>query len=143
MPDMVRKPAHYASDGMETIDVVEAVIEGLPAGKALSLAHVLRYSMRAGKKTKDASEDLAKANNYAFRLVTGKWRHQTEGPFKVSAEEMVSGDGEPDVMFVCPRCDYNMEAYAEAFGRYPLHCPTCALPISEDGEEYIGEGNVS
>ena len=25
----------------------------------------------------------------------------------------------------------------------PLHCPTCALPISEDGEEYIGEGDVS
>ena len=77
MKDIVYKPSHYASEGsIETIDILEAVIDGLPAREANCLSHVLRYSLRAGKKTEDASIDLAKANNYAHRLVTGKWRKE-------------------------------------------------------------------
>ena len=41
--------------------------------QAYALGQVLRYFDRAGKK--DATDtDLGKANNYAHRLVTGKWR---------------------------------------------------------------------
>ena len=58
---------------METIDKIEAVIDGLPAREAFLLGQVIRYTDRAGRK--DVPEvDLGKANNYAHRLVTGEWR---------------------------------------------------------------------
>lgn len=70
--DMVYRPNHYCSGKIETIDKIESVIDGLPAKKAAALANVLKYFDRAGLKD-DAEQDLEKANNYAFRLVTGKW----------------------------------------------------------------------
>lgn len=72
--DAVEHPYHYTSHGIETIDKIEAVIDGLPADKAAALSNVLRYFDRAGMKD-DAAQDLNKANNYAHRLVYGKWRH--------------------------------------------------------------------
>lgn len=73
--DAVDHPYHYTSHGMETIDKIEAVIDGLPAQQASALANVLRYFDRAGLKD-DAKQDLNKANNYAYRLCTGHWRHE-------------------------------------------------------------------
>lgn len=73
--DMVNKPRHYCDGKLETIQKIEAVIEGLPAKEASCLANVLKYFDRAGLK--DAAEqDLDKANNYAHRLVYGSWRHE-------------------------------------------------------------------
>lgn len=71
--DNVDKPYHYASHGLETIEKIEAIIDGLPARKAAMLANIIKYSDRAGLKN-SAEEDLAKANNYAHRLVFGHWR---------------------------------------------------------------------
>lgn len=48
-------------------------IDGLPAREAFLLGQVLRYADRAGEKD-DPAIDLGKANNYAWRLVTGDWR---------------------------------------------------------------------
>lgn len=73
--DAVNKPLHYCSGKIETIDKIEAVIDGLPAKKAASLANVLKYFDRAGLKD-DTKQDLDKANNYAHRLVHGKWRNE-------------------------------------------------------------------
>lgn len=73
--DAVNKPLHYCSGKIETIDKIEAVIDGLPAKKAASLANVLKYFDRAGLKD-DTKQDLDKANNYAHRLVRGKWRNE-------------------------------------------------------------------
>lgn len=73
--DAVNKPLHYCSGKIETIDKIEAVIDGLPAKKAASLANVLKYFDRAGLKD-DTKQDLDKANNYAHRLVYGKWRNE-------------------------------------------------------------------
>lgn len=73
--DAVDHPYHYTSHGMETIDKIEAVIDGLPAQQASALANVLRYFDRAGLKD-NAKQDLNKANNYAHRLCTGHWRHE-------------------------------------------------------------------
>lgn len=73
--DAVNHPAHYCSGKIETIDKIEAVIDGLPAKKAASLANVLKYFDRAGLKD-DTKQDLDKANNYAHRLVHGKWRNE-------------------------------------------------------------------
>ena len=71
--DLVNHPSHYTQGGMETIDIIEAVIDGLDPIPAFRLAHVLRYAQRAGLKD-DALTDLQKANNYAHRLVAGHWR---------------------------------------------------------------------
>lgn len=71
--DAVDKPIHYCAHGIETINKIESVVDGLPAKQAVSLANILKYFDRAGMKD-SAKQDLSKANNYAFRLVTGEWR---------------------------------------------------------------------
>lgn len=58
---------------VEPIDIIERVVEGLPPDKAYSLGQVLRHCLRAGKKG-DIDVELGKANNYAHRLVFGRWR---------------------------------------------------------------------
>lgn len=71
--EVVRDPGWYVAGEVETIDKIEAVVDGLPAREAFLLGQVVRYVDRAGLK--DAPEvDLGKANNYAHRLVTGDWR---------------------------------------------------------------------
>lgn len=74
--DAVDHPFHYTSHGLETIDKIEAIIDGLPAKEAALLSNVLKYFDRAGLKD-DAIQDLEKANNYAHRLVYGHWKHDS------------------------------------------------------------------
>lgn len=71
--DPVYHPAHYERGGVQAVEVIEAVIEGLDGVSAARLYNVLKYALRAGQKG-DAAVDLAKANNYAHRLCTGEWR---------------------------------------------------------------------
>ena len=59
--------------GIETIEKIETVVDGLPAKQAYLLGQIIRYCDRAGLKD-DVSTDLGKANNYAHRLVYGEWR---------------------------------------------------------------------
>lgn len=72
--ETVDSPSWYTAGAVETIDKVEAVVEGLPARDAYLLGQVVRYVDRAGMKD-EAAVDLGKANNYAHRLVRGKWRN--------------------------------------------------------------------
>ena len=74
--DVIYQPHHYADREVEAIDVIEAIIDGLPAKEGMLLSHVLRYALRAGVKTPDWTVDTGKANNYAHRLITGEWRKQ-------------------------------------------------------------------
>lgn len=71
--ETVDSPSRHAAGAVETIDKVEAVVEGLLARDAYLLGQVVRYVDRAGMKD-EAAIDLGKANNYAHRLVRGKWR---------------------------------------------------------------------
>ena len=73
--DPVNHPSHYERDGKQTIEIVEAVIDGLPAKQAFHLGCLLKYVIRAGYKD-DEETDLGKANNFAHRLCTGEWRWQ-------------------------------------------------------------------
>lgn len=75
--EVVDSPSWYTSGGVETIEKIERVVDGLPAVQAYALGQVLRYFDRAGKKD-DTSTDLGKANNYAHRLVYGEWRDSDE-----------------------------------------------------------------
>lgn len=71
-PDLGRKGGRMRGETlMERED--EAAVEGLPAQDAYLLGQVVRYVDRAGRKDETAI-DLGKANNYAHRLVRGKWR---------------------------------------------------------------------
>lgn len=71
--ETVHDPDWYTSGYVETIDKIEAVIDGLPAREAFLLGQVIRYADRAGLKD-EPEVDLGKANNYAHRLVTKRWR---------------------------------------------------------------------
>ena len=71
----VDSPSHYTSGGMETIDKIESVVDGLDGIDAYLLGNVVKYVDRAGMKAgTSAQTDLEKANNYAHRLSTGEWR---------------------------------------------------------------------
>lgn len=72
--EQVKNPDHYTDGKMEAIDIIEAVIDGLPPKEAYSLGQIIRYVLRCKVKHDDPNLDLGKANNYAYRLVTGKWR---------------------------------------------------------------------
>jgi len=73
--DDINHPAHYTQGRIESIDIIEPIIDGLEGKHAAHLANVLKYALRAGKKGV-ADIDLEKANNYAHRLCTGEWRWQ-------------------------------------------------------------------
>lgn len=62
--DIVNKPPHYTTGGVETLDFIEA--------KDLNyrLGNVVKYVARAGKKHTDPIEDLKKARFYLDREIT-------------------------------------------------------------------------
>lgn len=65
---MVIKPSHYISkNGLETIDVIEAWIEGLPPVEAFLSGQVIKYISRWNKK--NGVQDLEKAQFYLERLI--------------------------------------------------------------------------
>ena len=68
-------PRYYWETGFEAIDIIEYVIDGLDANSSFLLGNVIKYVLRAGLKEEDPLKDLLKANNYAYRLVTGEWKY--------------------------------------------------------------------
>ncbi len=66
-PDVVNKPAHYTSGGIECIDYLKAKLsrEGF---KGFLRGNVLKYLSRAGLKSNEL-EDLRKAAWYLERLI--------------------------------------------------------------------------
>ena len=75
MSEHIASPSHYTTGKFETIDKIDRVIEGLPAKDAYMMGQILRYFDRCEHKHDDPEMDLAKASNYAHRLVTGKWKY--------------------------------------------------------------------
>jgi hypothetical protein len=71
--DAVDHPSHYLRGDVEAIEVIEGVLDGIHGEDAYNLGNVLKYALRAGSKG-PAHEDIAKANNYAHRALTGEWR---------------------------------------------------------------------
>lgn len=64
---MVSHPDHYKHGDFETIDVIEAFIEGLPAKEAFLTGQVLKYMSRWNSK--NGLQDLEKAKWYLDRLI--------------------------------------------------------------------------
>lgn len=66
--DNVNHPGHYkSSNGLETIDVIEAFTEDLTGMEAVDTANVLKYVCRWKKK--NGVEDLKKARWYLNHLI--------------------------------------------------------------------------
>lgn len=64
----VAHPAHYqTSNGLETIDVMEAFTEDMAGYEAVCTSNVLKYVCRWKKK--NGLEDLKKAEWYLKRLI--------------------------------------------------------------------------
>lgn len=64
----VAHPAHYqTSNGLETIDVMEAFTEDMAGYEAVCTSNVLKYICRWKKK--NGIEDLKKAEWYLKRLI--------------------------------------------------------------------------
>ena len=64
----VAHPAHYqTSNGLETIDVMEAFTEDMAGYEAVCTSNVLKYICRWKKK--NGREDLKKAEWYLKRLI--------------------------------------------------------------------------
>ena len=65
-PDLVNKPPHYKTGGVETIDFIEA--------KDLNyrLGNVVKYVVRCGKKNTDPVQDLEKAAFYLNREIAAR-----------------------------------------------------------------------
>lgn len=58
MPNAVNHPAHYNVGGIEAIEVIDAY------ELDFNLGNVIKYILRAGRKTDDKLEDLRKAKWY-------------------------------------------------------------------------------
>lgn len=88
-------PDHYRPTSAQDI---ETVIEGLPAKEAAHLWNILKYFDRRDDKGQK-EHDLGKANNYAHRLVYGRWRDEMEDDCKTSktstgkAVRVITADG--------------------------------------------------
>lgn len=66
--DLVNHPSHYkASNGLETIDVIDAFTDGLNGAEAVATGNVLKYVCRWKKK--NGLQDLEKAEWYLKHLI--------------------------------------------------------------------------
>lgn len=78
----VAHPAHYqTSNGLETIDVMEAFTEDMAGYEAVCTSNVLKYICRWKKK--NGLEDLKKAEWYLKRLIE---RIESSGTVVYSAD---------------------------------------------------------
>lgn len=91
MAEQVHNPTHYTSGKLETIDKIEAVIDGLPDREAYLLGQIIRYVDRCEGKHDNPMQDLQKANNYAHRLVTRRWRNSKHSSFFDSLRGFLGG----------------------------------------------------
>lgn len=62
------------NDNLEVMDIIEKVTDGLNGRDAFCLGNIIKYVLRAGKKTTSLDEDLTKANDYAHQLCKHHWR---------------------------------------------------------------------
>lgn len=66
--EQVNHPEHYQANGVECIDAIEAVVEGLDPQEAFLTGTAIKYLWRFKKKGKPI-EDLQKAMWYISRLI--------------------------------------------------------------------------
>jgi len=67
-PDPVNNPSHYQSGGIEAIDAIDAIVDGLGGREAHYAGCVVKYIFRASKKG-NKLQDYKKSRWYLDRLI--------------------------------------------------------------------------
>lgn len=64
----------------ESIELIEQLMDrqNIPRRPAFMIGQALRYIMRCGVKTEDWGADIAKAENYLHRALTGEWNEKAK-----------------------------------------------------------------
>lgn len=64
----------------EAIELIEQLMDrqNIPRRPAFMIGQALRYIMRCGVKTEDWGADIAKAENYLHRALTGEWNEKAK-----------------------------------------------------------------
>lgn len=82
MTDKVKGEHYDFRACRESIEVIEQVVsrEGLPREAAYCIGNALKYLLRAGNKPGEFwADDIAKAENYLHRALTGVWIRKVKG----------------------------------------------------------------
>lgn len=79
MPHVNTKIAglHYQTMPCEVIEIIESIVnrEQIPRKAAYAIGNAVKYLCRAGlKEFENWEDDVAKAENYLHRALTGKWK---------------------------------------------------------------------
>lgn len=67
---------YYKTDKWEAIDIIESVVsrETIPPRAKFCVGNAIKYLLRCGEKDPKAwALDIAKAENYLHRALTGMW----------------------------------------------------------------------
>lgn len=70
------KGKHYEIGNIETIRIIEAIVgrDEIPRKPAYAIGNAVKYLLRCGAKNGERwQEDVAKAENYLHRALTGEW----------------------------------------------------------------------
>ena len=70
------KGKHYEIGNIETIRIIEAIVgrDEIPRKPAYAIGNAVKYLLRCGaKKGESWRDDVAKAENYLHRALTGEW----------------------------------------------------------------------
>lgn len=68
---------HYDATPVETIEIIESIVnrEQIPRRAAFAIGNAVKYLCRADlKEFENWEDDVAKAENYLHRALTGKWK---------------------------------------------------------------------
>lgn len=70
------KGKHYEIGNIETIRIIECIVgrDEIPRKPAYAIGNAVKYLIRCGaKKGESWRDDVAKAENYLHRALTGEW----------------------------------------------------------------------
>ena len=70
------KGTHYDIGNIETIRIIEAIVgrNEIPRKPAYAIGNAVKYLLRCGAKQGESwRDDVAKAENYLHRALTGEW----------------------------------------------------------------------
>lgn len=75
------KGKHYEIGNIETIRIIECIVgrDEIPRKPAYAIGNAVKYLLRCGAKNGERwQDDVAKAENYLHRALTGEWMKEAK-----------------------------------------------------------------
>ena len=75
------KGKHYEIGNIETIRIIECIVgrDEIPRKPAYAIGNAVKYLLRCGAKHGESwRDDVAKAENYLHRALTGEWMKEAK-----------------------------------------------------------------